>query len=614
MDTAAISYRVVDFLKQHAPFAAIADADLLALVADGRVRFHEPNEYILWQGEPHKPYIYVIQQGTVSLWDESRQHAVLRDVLGVGDMLGLERYHDARSCLYSARSESDTVLYGFAEHDFDGHVLKYPHAAQYVNASSQVTADYHAAGGRRDPGTVYLHEVAGRNPLVVCRAEDTLADAARTLLGSRSPAIAVVDAAQRPLGVLTLPVLLAWMARGGGHSDQEPVSTLLQATPTILRPDASVPEAVLALGSADAEALMVTADGTASSTLQMLVTAQDLTPVFGDQPTAILRAIGAATSASELGGLNRRARAFTLEGLTGAGAVEWLGRFTHLVDVAIVTRVLALLDETVPPACWCFCASSGRGEALTAIAPHLLVMADDERSVPALAQLHRRVVETLAECEYLPRLDPAFEPEFHVASAAEWRARFAGWVGDPVLQQAYRARSLFDLRPVHGDRSLWEHVAVAVMDTITREFVQVLANDCLASLPPLTFFEDRVLSSEGEHSTVFKLEHSALRPLVDVGRVFGLAAGQVMGRSTLERFAEARSLLPEHEAIFREAADTFRIVLWQQGRVGISEGTRGFELPPSLLGRVDRQVLKGGFRSIQRLLEFTADGAWVERL
>ena len=44
------------------------------------------------------------------------------------------------------------------------------------------------------------------------------------------------------------------------------------------------------------------------------------------------------------------------------------------------------------------------------------------------------------------------------------------------------------------------------------------------------------------------------------------------------------------------------------------KGTRGFELPPSLLGRVDRQVLKGGFRSIQRLLEFTADGTWIERL
>ena len=389
---------------------------------------------------------------------------------------------------------------------------------------------------------------------------------------------------------------------------------LLDVAPVILRPDTSVPDAVLAFGSSDAEALAVTSDGTPSTPLQMLVTSQDLAPVFGDQPTAILHAVRAAASLTELRGLNRRARAFTLEGLTGVSSVEWLGRFTHLVDVAITARALAMLGAPSGHACWCFCASSGRGEALTAIAPHLLAIVEDDGAVPAVADVYRRLQDSLAECDYLPRTDLPFEPAFHVASVGEWKARFGAWVADPVLQQTYRARSLFDLRPVHGERSLWERVAVSVMDAITREFVQVLANDCLASLPPLTFFEDRVLDSEGEHSAVFKLEHSALRPLVDVGRVFGLAAGQAMGRSTLERFAVARSLLPEHEAIFREASDTFRIVLWQQGRVGISQGTRGFELPPSLLGRVDRQVLKGGFRSIQRLLEFTADRAWIERL
>ena len=99
----------------------------------------------------------------------------------------------------------------------------------------------------------------------------------------------------------------------------------------------------------------------------------------------------------------------------------------------------------------------------------------------------------------------------------------------------------------------------------------------------------------GEQTTTFRLEHSALRPLVDVGRVFALAARDVFGRSTLERFAIARTLLPEHDAIFREAADTLQIVLWQQGRVGISQGTRGAELPAALFSRHDRQVLRAAF-------------------
>ena len=119
METAAISHRVADFLKKHPPFNAIDEADLLALAARGRVRFHEPNEYILWQGEPHRHQVFVIQQGTVSLWDETGGRAELRDVRGAGDMLGIERYNGAPHCLYSARSESDVVIYAFPAEDFD---------------------------------------------------------------------------------------------------------------------------------------------------------------------------------------------------------------------------------------------------------------------------------------------------------------------------------------------------------------------------------------------------------------------------------------------------------------------------------------------------------------
>jgi len=142
----------------------------------------------------------------------------------------------------------------------------------------------------------------------------------------------------------------------------------------------------------------------------------------------------------------------------------------------------------------------------------------------------------------------------------------------------------------------------------------VLANDCLASLPPLTFFQDAVVDESGEHSAVFRLEDSALRPLVDVGRVFGLAAGKSLGTSTVERFVMAGALLPERASVFREASDTLRVVLWQQGRIGISQNSDGAELPPALLSRHDRQILKSGFRSILQLLELTANPQWLDAL
>ena len=88
MDTSEIRYRVADFLKKHPPFNAVDDTDLVALAAHGRVRFFPNHEFLAWQGEPHKTHVLVIQQGTVSLWDESGSQAELRDVRGPGDWLG----------------------------------------------------------------------------------------------------------------------------------------------------------------------------------------------------------------------------------------------------------------------------------------------------------------------------------------------------------------------------------------------------------------------------------------------------------------------------------------------------------------------------------------------
>ena len=121
---------------------------------------------------------------------------------------------------------------------------------------------------------------------------------------------------------------------------------------------------------------------------------------------------------------------------------------------------------------------------------------------------------------------------------------------DPVLNEMYWARHLFDLRPIHGGQALWHGIEATVTDAVNRDFLYILANDCLANLPPLTFFQDAVVNESGEETAVFRLEHNAVLPLVDVGRVFGMAAKKVLGSSTLERFAMARSLMPEARVDF----------------------------------------------------------------
>jgi CBS domain-containing protein len=620
MDTATISYRVADFLRQYPPFQAMDESDVLSLAGSGRVRFHERHEHILSQGETHKQHVFVIQQGVVSLWADTDGVLELRDVRGPGDLLGVERFNGAPASLHSARAATDVVLYGLPADGFGALLDKYPGAKRFVAAYSSVTLDYQAAGDRRSPENVFLHDVVKAARVVTCARQTSVRDAARSLRASGADAMAVLNGG-RPCGVITPADLVAWIADGDGDAGQ-PVGNLVGTPRVALSPTATVADGVLTLGAAGAMALAITADGQPDGELQALVTPADLTSVFGDQPASILRDVHRATSTSELRALNHRARAFTLEYLESARSVDWLARFTSLVDGSIVSRALELAHETrADGSCWACAGSSGRGESLTRLAPELILIADD----PGAGAAYRRVTDLLSECDYLPRPGVPFDAAFYAAGVDEWKQRFVAWVRNPILEQMYLARGFFDLQPLVVGRvppsspaqrggPAMSAIEAAVARAIDRDFLRIVANDCVARLPPLTFFQDAVVDDMGERSATFQLDRNAVTPLVDVARVYGMAAGRVLGGSTQDRFALARRLLPQHEAIFREAADTFRIVLWLEGRVGIRQGTGGAELPPALLSRHDRQVLKSGFRVIHRLIELTSNYEWLDAL
>ena len=346
MDTAAVSYRIVDFLRTHPPFSAMSETDLLALTTGGRVKFYEANDFILWQGEPHKVHVFVIQQGTVSLWDDSAERSTLRDVRGAGDLLGIERYNGALACLQSARAESDVLIYAFAHADFEALLVKYPHAREYVAAYGSVTA-YQSADHRRDAREVFLHDVVGRRSVVSCAATDLISDVARRLLDSGSAAIVVLDADHQALDVLTTDRLVEWVADGGGDARQT-IAGLLRGRPITIGADASVTDGVLAMVAANVGALALTTSGPSGPRVHGVVTSRDLAPIFGDQPSWILNDIAVATDHRQLRALNLRARAFVLRSLTGAASVDWLARFTHLVDAAIAGRLISVHRVSKP--------------------------------------------------------------------------------------------------------------------------------------------------------------------------------------------------------------------------------------------------------------------------
>jgi CBS domain-containing protein len=603
VETAAISYRVADFLKQHPPFDVVEESDLLQLAKQGRVRFYERHQYILAQGSS-RVQVLVIQQGTVLLWDERGNEAKLLDVRGPGDLLGVDQLFETSSHPFAARSVSDVLVYAFPVADFNALLEKYPAAKEYALAYSSGRKRYKARQGH-DPENVTLGELAIDKILPTCRPNTSIRAASELLIESGSDFLVVRDTNERQLYALSAREFLQWIARGEVDSEK-PVASLQGNSPVRASNETTVADAVLAMADSNSDVLEINSD--------RFITARDIRQTFGEDPLELLDTIAHAEDVRSIRQLNIRARKLALKHLNTEFSAEWLAGFTSRVDISILRRIMANVAPESVAGCWCLCGSSGRGEHLTNSSPDVVFIGRDPDHAFSCRSALQRVTESFQECGYLAGEEQPFEPSFYVADVGEWTERFRGWITDPILKKFYQARPLFDLRPFAGDESLFHAIQASAVSSLNREFLHVIANDCLSTIPPLTFFKNAVVDEVGEETAVFRLEEDALRPVVDVGRVFGLAAGSVFRTSTTERFRLASALLPDNASIFEEAVETLRILLWQQGRAGIRQGTSGSEISPALLDPYHRQLLKRGFRSILRLIEFTGDLEWLKLL
>jgi CBS domain-containing protein len=505
------------------------------------------------------------------------------------------------------------IVYGLQASDFLPLFDKYEHARRFLASHASVNVEYQAPDRAQAAHQMFAYDVVKQQPFCVCASGETIGGVVRRMNSTGARAVALMSEAGQVTGVITGADVLRWIGDGGDDLASS-AGKLARGGACTAPSSATVSECILRMSEAGADAVAITEDGSPAGRLVGVAAAADLSLAFSEQPLSILQDIAHAPSMAVLRRLNLRARGFLLEQLASPLSVDWLTRYTHRVDAAILTRVLDFVDWPAGECSWCFAGAAGRQEALTLTAPETAVILRDEAAQGDYAAAYARIPDALSECGYVPAPASPPDPAFGCATLREWSERFRAWVRDPVRTRVYEARPLFDLGPAFGPDGLWRKLESTAAAEIRGEpsFVLLLANDSLANLPPLTFFRDLVVDEAGEQAGVFHLEQSALQPLVDAGRVLGIVAGQALGASSLERFALARTAMPEHESIFREAAETLRVMLYHQGRAGIRQRDGGAELSPALLSRYDRQVLKSGFRSILRLLEFIEGRRWME--
>ena len=618
MKTSVIRYRVADFLRQFPPFDLLPEEEVLTLAGTGRVVFHESDELVFRQGQERMPRLWVIQQGKVKIVEEDGDAEILRDMLGEGDLLGLGVVLAGMFYRYSARTISDVILYSIdagafveiaSRHSNSSHYLaaNFPEANTSPAASPQAGIERHESCWLDSPAPP--HELARRR-LVLCKAGEPLREAARRMSEARREIAVVIGDTGRALGVVTSRGLCEQFAAGAPTLDTF-------AGPRPVPPGLPLKACFLEMVRGRRQSLVVTSDGTLEGLVEGVLTDSDLALACGRNPTLAVQSLGEAENPADLAVARAAAFAMIAEGLTTPAVVPWFSGFASEVDLIVLARVAAWTLAEFPEAAqsnptWVLFGRSARGDLPALSVPEFGIILPDTFLEPPFPEpwthIAGQMEATLLACGYRPLTGPRLlRPDTRCRTLSAWREFFSGCIQDPVGKAIFESRSLFDMRFAFGDREPLESLGNAITAAIRGNpgFLQVLANDTMGSLPPLTFYRDVVVDIDGSESSALDLDTAALRPLEDAARVFALARHDLAVTSTVERLEAGAQAMPVYRSVFREAAEAFRVIACHRAISSLGRREDSGLIYPSSLSRYEQAEVKKTFQSIHSFLEFT---------
>ena len=291
---------------------------------------------------------------------------------------------------------------------------------------------------------------------------------------------------------------------------------------------------------------------------------------------------------------------------------------TSVVD-ALTCRLIQLAQEKLGSSpvlfAWLAAGSQARSEQTAKSDQDNCLLLDDSYDEKEhgeyFQQLARFVCDGLNACGYF------YCPGDMMAITDEWRQPikiwkqyFSKWIEQPEPKALMLTCVFFDLRCVYGDRNLFRGLRKHLQDKCrgNRIFLAHMAGNALTHRPPLGFFRNFVLIHGGDHNHTFDLKHTGIVPIVDLARVYTLAAGinVVNTQDRLRAVAEGGEVTEEGARDLQDALEfvSFLRIEHQARQIRAGKEADNF-MSPVDLSNFERNHLKDAFsvvRTMQNVL------------
>ncbi len=304
----------------------------------------------------------------------------------------------------------------------------------------------------------------------------------------------------------------------------------------------------------------------------------------------------------------------------GSATAYATGHVITAITDALTSRLLQLAEARFGPPpvpyAWVAAGSQARSEQ-TAKSDQDNCLVLDDRFEPDRHDAYFKAVSDFV-CAGLDACGYIFCPGEMMARTDTWRQPmrrwkqyFQRWVDEPDPQALMLTCVFFDQRCVHGRASLLDELRAEVLQRTRGKglFLAHLVGNALSREPPLGLFGNISASRSGEHRGTVNLKHQGIVPVVDLARVYALAAGHAEV-NTHDRLAMAS----RSGEISEQSAHDLRDALELLAEARIQHQTRQIDagqpadnyLVLDELSNFERTLLKDAFAVVRTLQQVLA--------
>jgi CBS domain-containing protein len=595
---------VASFLRRYAPFSALDEDALAALVKKTEIAHFPAGDVILRQDGPPAEALHVIRKGAVELLDDG----LVLDLLGEGEVFGQFSLFAHETPALTVRAHEDTLCYLIPEAAAEG-LLATGAGRNFVLGTMRQRVAAAAEQARGEPDDARFRTVGSllRREVVTFDPTGSIADAAAAMRDERVSCL--VLRMPEGLGVVTDRDLRTKVVAARGSLDA-PVGTIATTPVHTIDAHALAGDALTVMLERGVHHLPVLDQGR----LVGVVTDTDLMGIGRHTPFALKSAILRARTRDEAVAAARGLPPVVVALVDARTDPVEIGRVIALVNDALTDRLVTLAaeDRAVPaPFAWLALGSAARFEqSLKTDQDHALAFdpapGDDDAAVEAAFADLAEFVTAGLETAGIPRCHGdamAVTPSMR-KPLAFWADRFRRWMDQPDVDSSILSSIGFDFRRQSGALDVEPVLAAAVRDAATHPaFLRMMGRRATALHPPTGFLGDLVVAHKGEHAGHLDIKHGGITIVTNLARAWALQAGS-SATGTLERLQAAAGAGTVDPGVAEELAQAFRF-LWevrlrhQAGQVAAGEDPDDF-VDPSTLGAFHRSGLKEAFHVIRR--------------